>query len=192
MINEIRDDVSTQSLVSLMFIVGVLPECTEHWLIFLSVFVYLTMSFKTYVTTEATGHHKFGDGNAYVCRKTKQVMALNEDEWNASGIEHHSGPVGCGVMTFTNSYRVPGWCKYVSLKISIPHFFAVGIDAGLVRGYRAYHDEGQMKSGIPVGRSYLFFMAPTIRWSAAHERNNFISIRQFGSATVTTQGRIER
>ena len=60
-----------------------------------------------------------------------------------------------------------------------------------MEGYKTYHDDGQMGAGIPVGDSLLFFMAPTIRWSAAHQQNNFISIRQFGSATVTTEGRIE-
>lgn len=189
--DSIREDLELLSLVSLMFMVGLVPQFVCDWMLFLSVFIYMILSYKVYITEEATGHHKHGEGDSYVCRKSGERLPLNEENWNADGQEYSMGPFAWGVMEFTNSYRVPAWAKYVSIKISVQNFFAVGIDLGLVRGYRAYYDEGQMKSGIPVGRTFLFFMAPTIRWRPAHKRNTFVSIRQFGSATVTTEGSIE-
>lgn len=167
------------------------PEQTFNWLLFVTIVVYFTTSHKVYVTTKATGHHKFGTGNTYIDRKTKLETPLNENEWNAKGNEHCYGFIGFGRMTFVNSFHVPGWCEFVSLRLEVPHFFSSGIEFGIVQGYKAYQEDGQMTAGIPVGRSYLFFMAPTIRWSAAHQQDKFISIRQFGSATVTTEGRIE-
>ncbi len=189
--DSVREDLEILSLVSLMFMVGLIPQFVCDWILFLSVFIYMIFTYKVFITNKATGHHKFGEKSTYICRKSGKELHLNEDNWNAVGTEYNMGPIACGIMEFTNSYRVPAWSKYVGLKARVPNFFSVGIDIGVVRGYRAYYDEGQMKSGIPVGRTFLFFMAPTIRWRPAHKRNTFVSIRQFGSATVTTEGSIE-
>jgi len=167
------------------------PRFAYEWFFFLSVVVFLIASHKVYVTKQATGHHKFGTTNTYRCLDTGEQLPLNEDNWSASGTEECFGPIGFGIIYFRNSFNVPGHCRYVSLRFEIPNFFSSGIDLGLVEGYKRYYDDGQMTSGIPVGDSLLFFMAPTIRWSAADKRDKFISIRQFGSATVTTEGRIE-
>jgi hypothetical protein len=167
------------------------PRFAYEWLFFLTFVILLAASHKVYVTKRATGHHKFGTTNTYRDLATGVETPLNEDNWSANGTEECFGPVGFGVINFRNSFNVPGFCRYISLRIEIPNFFSSGIDLGLVEGYKDYYDDGQMTSGLPVGDSFLFFMAPTIRWSTAIKRDEFISIRQFGSATVTTEGRIE-
>lgn len=187
----IREDLVIQSLISLMFVVGLTPDLLVGWLVFLSLFIYMVGTYKVFITTKATGHHNHADGNTYICMKTGKELYLNEEEWNASGDEHSFGFFSSGFMRFTNSYRVPGWCKYVGIRLKVPRFFGVGIDFGLVRGYRGYYDNGQMKSGLPIGRTFLFFMVPAIRWRPAHKRGTFVCIRQFGSATVTSEGRVE-
>jgi len=167
------------------------PQYAPEWLLFLVLYIYFVATHKVYVTTKAKGHHDFGLHNTYRCLETGNRIPLNEDHWEATGTESCYGFMGFGQMKFVNSFNVKGGCKYLSLRVEVPYFFSSGIDFGLVEGYKEYYDDGQMGSGIPVKDSLLFFMAPTIRWSAAHQKNNFISIRQFGSATVTTEGRIE-
>lgn len=185
------DGLTTITLMSLMLVVGLFPQLICEWLLFTSLFIYVFMSYKLFITKTASGHHKYGEKSSYICIDTGKRLGFNEDSWNPSGEEHTFGLLAFGHMSFTNSFRLPGSTKYVGIKLAVPHFFSVGIELGLVDGYRPYYNDGQMTSGIPVGRKYLFFMAPTIRWRPAHKRHTFVAIRQFGSATVTTEGSVE-
>ena len=153
-------------------------------LVILAIAYYSYKTHRCYRTTHSEGHHKWAQSYEYDRLKTGEHLRLNDD-WKARGVETCAGWIGWGSIHCTNSFRRDCTFKYVSLMIDFPYLFEVGIEVGFVTGYYGY------KKGIAFG-DQLFGICPKMRWRDPVNRSKFISVRQFGSASITTTGVVER
>ena len=103
------------------------------------------------------------------------------DVWEGKGKETYFGWFGYGHIDFTNSFRRPTIFKYFSIMIAVPGDKEIGVDIGIVRGYKGY------KEGIYIGE-WLTGVCPRMRWVDSRSKDRFVSLRQFGSASIKTYG----
>ena len=116
----------------------------------------------------------------YTDKKTGELVRFNDD-WEAKGLEKHFGIFGYGQVDFTNSFRKPTVFKYLSFMLPIPGKKEIGVDIGAVRGYKGH------KQGIYVGE-WMLGICPKMRWEDDRYENRFVTLRQFGSASIRTYG----
>ena len=149
-------------------------------LIIVAYLIYSGLTYRVLTTDSSDGHHKYCKSYYYTDPDTKEEMRFN-DVWDGKGEETYFGWLGYGRIDFTNSFRRPTTFKYLSIMISVPGDKEIGIDIGIVRGYKGY------KEGIYIGE-WLIGVCPRMRWVDSRSKDRFVSLRQFGSASIKTYG----
>ena len=153
-------------------------------LIIVAYLIYSGLTYRVLTTDSSEGHHKYCKSYHYTDPDSGERMKFN-DVWEAKGKETYFGWLGYGRVDFTNSFRRPTIFKYFSIMVAVPGDKEVGIDIGAVRGYKKYKD------GMYVGR-WLLGVCPRMRWVDARAEDRFVSLRQFGSASIKTYGTTKR
>ena len=147
--------------------------------------IYSIFRYRTLYTDSSDGHHKYCKSYDYVDIRSGDKMKLNDD-WYAKGTETQYGVFAHGYIDFINSFRKDAKFRYISIMMPIPGDKEIGIDLGIVTGYKDY------KKGFYVDQ-WLLGICPKMRWTdsrISEGPERWICVRQFGSASIRTYGSI--